>query len=534
VRITTADAMADDRVFRVYDVADLASDGPSQEQLAEQIIRATDKTSWELHGGSGTIEPFTAPGIRSLIVAHTWRMHEDIATLLADLRKIRHGAPPGPVGMEPPLFETGLPASGGHGGGLVPRQDEARAPVVPDAQRNAVVRAANQFGIDLYGKLAARTKDNLFFSPVSITTALAMAYAGARGETADEMAKTLHWTLPQEAVAPAFGALRAALPLGDWPGREFHIANRLWGQYGYGFSEAFLDITRQHFGAELQELDFAQAESARQTINLWIAKETSQQIKDLVPPTMIDPAVTRLVLTNAAYFKGRWLSQFPKEDTKATAFYTGNRHYFTPTMHQVGIFAWRETQKLQVLEMPYAGQDLVMLILLPKAEPGALAKLETSLSAENIQKWLPGRKRDSVEVFLPRFKIETTRELPAALSELGMSRAFQAEAADFSGMNDGKEPLYLNAMIHKAFVSVDEEGTEAAAGTAGEMGGGPPPAPVFRADHPFIFLIRDKRTGCILFIGRLTQPESCEAPAEESGESGGASDRGRHMGEGMF
>ena len=340
-----------------------------------------------------------------------------------------------------------------------------------------------------------------------------MAYVGARGETAAEMARTMHLTLPQADVALAWNSLLSTLPLGDWPGCQFRIANRLWGQNGYGFSPAFLKTTREQFGAELQQLDFSRPDAACRVINLWVAEQTSQQIRDLISTAMIDPSLTRLMLTNAAYFKGVWQSQFEPSETKAAEFFTGDRHFFTPTMHQLGGFRVRETEKLLVLEMPYRNRALSMLVLLPAGETGALEELEASLSAENIRQWMPVGKPQDTEIFLPKFKIETSCDLPAVLGELGMKKAFQA-GADFSGINDGKERLWLNAAVHKAYVEVDEKGTKAAAATGeGTFGGPPPPKFVFRADHPFVFLIFDKRTNCILFLGRVTNPEKCAPTA---------------------
>jgi serpin B len=262
----------------------------------------------------------------------------------------------------------------------------------------------------------------------------------------------------------------------------------------------------------LQDLDFGQPDAACRAINLWVAQQTAQQIRDLVSPSMIDAKSTRLMLTNAAYFKGEWQSQFDPSNTNAGEFFTGDRHFFTPTMYQRGGFRVRETEKLLVLEMPYHNKVLSMLVLLPLGETGALEELEASLSAESIRQWLRVGKTQDTEVFLPKFKIETTCDLPAVLGELGMAQTFRAGAADFSGMNDGKEPLCLNAVVHKAYVEVDEKGTKAAAATGiGTFGGPPPPKFIFRADHPFVFLILDKRTNCILFLGRVTNPEKCAA-----------------------
>ncbi len=383
-------------------------------------------------------------------------------------------------------------------GGLA-RADEAWIPA-----------ANNAFAADLYGKLAA-TKGGLFFSPNSIETALAMTYAGARGRTAQEMAKVLHLPAQGEQVHRDFGAFLRRLnaektPEGKPRGYQLSAANALWGQKGYEFLPGFLDLLKTAYGAGLTEVDFAaHAEEARKTINAWAEKETRDKIKDLVPERVLNPE-TRLVLTNAIYFRGDWAEKFNKADTKDAPFLLSKDGAVeAPLMNRTGTYDYTEAEAFQALRLPYAGNELAMVILLPRKTDG-LADLEKSLTAANLAVWLARLESREVRVSMPRFKVAAQFSLADPLKALGMTDAF-APAADLSGMN-GRRDLFISAVVHKAFVEVNEEGTEAAAATAVVVGreSEPPPPVVFRADHPFLFLIREERTGTILFLGRLVSP----------------------------
>jgi len=373
-----------------------------------------------------------------------------------------------------------------------------------EADVSAVVKGDNEFAFDLYGRL--RHHDgNLFFSPNSISTALAMTYAGARGDTADEMARALHFTLPPEQLHPAFGALvRELNGAGRKRGYQLSVANALWGRKGYGFKDDFLRLARANYGGGLREVDFARnAEGARKEINSWVEKQTREKIKDLLKPSDVTPG-TPLILTNAIYFKGDWLSPFKKEQTRDEPFAIGGGTRVTARMmHQTAKFRYHDSGTTQVLELPYAGKELSMVVLLPKAVEG-LADLESSLTADRVAGWLSRLREQEVVVSLPRFQTTAEFRLRDQLSALGMRRAFTN--ADFSGITD-KEGLSISDVIHKAFVDVNEEGTEAAAATAViSRGLSPSKQPVFRADHPFVFLIRDTRHGSVLFLGRVVNP----------------------------
>jgi len=374
----------------------------------------------------------------------------------------------------------------------------------------AVVAAdGNAFAIDLNARLRATESGNLFFSPQSISTALAMTYAGARGDTATEMARTLHFSLPQDQLPKAYGQLLAALH-GSGAQRPYtlSVANRLWGQRGTAFLEPFLATMRTGYGAEMGLVDFMnQAEAARAEINVWVRKETADKITDLLPPSAIGPD-TRLVLANAIYFRGDWARQFEKSATQDQPFHaTGDRTVTAPLMFgkiSAG-YAARADGALTVLELPYKGDEVSMLVLLPDASDG-LPALEAKLTADTYRAWTADLVRRDVLVYLPRFSVESRFALAPTLGAMGMPLAF-TDKADFSGMN-GQRDLFISAVVHKARVDVDERGTEAAAatGVAIRTLAVQQEPPAFRADHPFLFVIRHNPTGAILFLGRVVDP----------------------------
>jgi serpin B len=378
------------------------------------------------------------------------------------------------------------------------------------ADRTAVTLGNNAFAVALYGRLRNQS-GNLFFSPESISTALAMAYAGARGDTASQMAKTLHYTLPPAKLHPAVGALLSDLNAAHQD-YQLSLANALWAQQGYTFLDDFLSLLKTDYGAGLNQVNFKGApEAARLTINQWVEQKTQDKIKDLLQPGALRPD-TRLVLTNAIYFKGNWETQFDKAQTKNEDFHLSPEQTATvPLMHRDGRFSYFDGGSFQVLEVPYKSKDLSLIIFLPK-DPGGLPGLEQSLTDSNLQQWL--RQLVSVPkviVTVPKFKMTQQFELGTTLSTMGMPQAF-AGNADFSGMT-GHRDFAISEVVHKAFIDVNEEGTEAAAATAVTMRSlamrapeGPPP--IFRADHPFVFMIRDNRSTGILFMGRMADPRS--------------------------
>ncbi len=387
-----------------------------------------------------------------------------------------------------------------------------------------VAEGNSAFAMGLYQQLRSG-EGNLFFSPYSISTALAMTYAGAKGQTAEQMAMTLRCpTMPevlhklaltgepltQEQFAQAFGRIIKDLnSRGGKSKYELRVANALWGQKGFEFLRAFTQTVEDQYGGKLQELDFVKAvEKARRTINSWVEKKTNDKIKDLLSAGDLD-AATRLVLTNAIYFKGNWASQFKKSQTQDEPFTLLNgTEVQAPMMNQKTKFGYAETDTLQVLEMPYVGEELSMVVLLPRKTDG-IGELEKDLTGENLAQWLQEAHKREVIVTMPKFKMTSKFSMASVLRSMGMTDAFTARA-DFSGMT-GRRDLFISAVIHQAYVDVNEEGTEAAAATAVTMkltAVLPDQTPVFRADHPFLFLIRDKTSGSILFLGRVMNPKS--------------------------
>jgi len=389
--------------------------------------------------------------------------------------------------------------------------------------KKIIVDGNNEFALDLFAKLQS-TKGNLFFSPYSISTALAMTYAGARNQTESQMAEVLHFpvsanrrmdssskSLPDRQQFPKeFGKIIKDLNnRGQKGAYTLTVANALWGQKDYGFLEEFLELIESSYDGRLNEADFIRAaENARETINAWVEKKTNGKIKNLISQGVLN-AMTRLVLTNAIYFKGNWAKQFKEDRTQDAPFTLADGNKINVAMmNQKAEFGYMETDTFQALEMPYVDHELSMVILLPK-KFDALDEFEKTLTLENLTQWLTKIHKREVVVFVPKFKMTSQFSLASVLKSMGMEDAFSSNA-DFSGIN-GKRDLFISAVIHKAYVEVNEEGTEAAAATGVVMrltSVGPAPIPVFRADHPFLFLIRDNLTGSILFIGRVANPKA--------------------------
>jgi len=369
------------------------------------------------------------------------------------------------------------------------------------------------FAFALYGRLkddpnATVSKGNLFFSPYSISTALAMTYGGARGRTQEQMATALRFTLPRQNLYSAFGTLQKQLIQEDKSrGYRLFVANALWLQKGEPFLKEFLDLTGYYCGAGLSQLDFVnETEQSRQKINLWVEEKTNNKIKDLIPPGSVDKD-TALVLSDAIYFKGEWKTKFSKWKTRSEDFtISANHKVKVPLMHLKEDFKYHEDEKLQALELPYKSDKISMLVFLPK-NPEGLKEVENTLTAESLDTLLSKMWTTKVDVYFPKFKMTWgTFCLNKYLIALGMPDAFIPGKTDFSGINGNKD-LFISNVFHKAFVEVNEEGTEAAASTAvGLSLAAHREPPIFRADHPFIFIIKDNRSGSVLFMGRVMNP----------------------------
>lgn len=387
-------------------------------------------------------------------------------------------------------------------------------PAVDADDLAAIVAGNNQFALDLY-HTARKQHGNLFFSPYSISAALAMAYSGARGETARQIENVLHITRPPDQFHSAFNALDQALTRAE--GRipdeqreqafQLTIANALWGQIGYHFEPTFLDTLARNYGAGLRLTDFAgQPESARLAVNAWVSDQTQQKIVDLIPQGAIDP-LTRLVLVNAIYFKADWLSPFAKESTHQDTFTLLDSSVITTAMMaQTGRFRYAEGNDYQAVSLPYVG-DAEMVVLVPR--PGKFHTFEGELNGKQLAAIDAAMHTKHLNLLFPKFTFRSNLSLNETLMSLGMTEAFDPERADFSGM-DGTRELFLSQAIHQAFVAVDEKGTEAAAATALTLGltsaADREPPMLFKVDRPFLLLIRDGKTGTILFIGRVVAP----------------------------
>lgn len=382
-------------------------------------------------------------------------------------------------------------------------EPEEQIPVASVEDVKVLSEGNNAFAIDLYKKLAAGTDGNIVLSPYSIRTALAMTYAGARGQTADEMRKVLHFALPDERLHPTFGATAHQIKGGKAKSYQLNVANSLWGQKGFPLRQEFLELTKKNYASGLHEVDFAANPSgSREIINRWVEEKTQHKIKDLLTPDDITPA-TRVVLTNAIYMQAAWDHPFPKDYTKIDYFEPSpNRRVEVPMMrHDLTWFRVSSTTDLYMLEIPYRG-DLAMLVVLPTNRWG-LREVEKKLSGSELQKLITDLEwKNHREVVLPRFTVRSDFDLATTLKGMGMPMAFGA--ADFSAMSPGGG-LSIDKVVHRGLIEVDEVGTTAVAATATSGAVSYSDFP-FRADQPFMFLIIARSTGTVLFLGRCLDP----------------------------
>jgi len=397
--------------------------------------------------------------------------------------------------------------------GEVLESDKERitSPDVSTSEQALLVEGNSAFAFELYQALREE-RGNLFYSPYSISLALAMTYAGGRGETAQQIADTLQFLLEQERLHPAFNWLDAELASRgegaegkDGEGFRLNIVNAIWGQKDYEFLPAFLDVLAENYGAGLRILDFiTETEKSRLTINDWVSDQTEGRIEDLIPQGAID-ALTRLVLTNAIYFNAAWENPFDKKMTADGPFYLlDGGQVIVPMMKQTESFSYTEGEGYQAVELLYDGDELSMVILLPEA--GQFEAFAEGLQAQQVDAIINDLQDTRVTLTMPRFEFDSEFSLKDTLAGMGMPIAFSGDA-DFSGMT-GNQELSISDVVHKAFVAVDEAGTEAAAATSViiKLTAVPEPPVEVTIDRPFIFLIRDIETGAILFIGRVMNP----------------------------
>lgn len=388
-------------------------------------------------------------------------------------------------------------------------------PSVSDETLSALARTNAAFALALHRELVARSDEpNVFASPHSVSVAMAMLFAGARGETEREMAEAMRYELPQEGLHPAIEALSAALDrraadaddpglLDRLRGREaafdLSVANALWGNEAYPYRESYLDLLDDHYGTGLRQVDFADPEATRTEINDWVAEETGDRIEEVLPAGSIRPN-TRLVVTNAIYLLADWAKQFDPEKTAEGEFTAiDGTSTTTPMMRQTADFPATLTDGVALVELPYVGEEVSMVVIVPDGNSVEIEPFEADLTVDRLDGLLSELETAEVEVVLPRFEFGFEAHLNEVLARLGMERAFDIGRAEFGGIADAD--LAIADVFHESYVAVDEAGTEAAAATAASGADSAPPRVI--ADRPFLFLIRDRPTGAILFLGRV-------------------------------
>jgi serpin B len=393
------------------------------------------------------------------------------------------------------------------------KSDLARntSPGTSQSDLGALANGNSEFAFDLYTALMQQQTGNFFFSPYSLSLALAMAYAGARGDTAQEMAEVLHFNLSPDLLHQAFNytalelAKRAdeSMTSKDGNGFKLNVVNDAWGQQGYPFLQHYLDSLATNYGAGMRVVNFANGEAVRQEINKYISDMTQGRIKDLIPPGALD-GFTRLVLTNAIYFNAAWMNEFNEKSTRDGTFYLSDGSRVTvPMMRQTYFFGYLDGPGYQAVKIPYENNHLSMTIIMP--DKGQFKAFQDSLDWQKVSGILSALKGQEVILTMPRFRFSSEFNLSEVLEAMGMKLAL-SPSADFSGIAQA-EGLSISSVLHKSFISVDEKGTEAAAASAVMIAGAAPlQPPAMTLDHPFIFLIRDNPTGAVLFVGRVMNP----------------------------
>lgn len=404
-----------------------------------------------------------------------------------------------------------IPAAGAGPGLVQSKAERITLEDVPTADTAALVEGNTAFALTLYHALQG-AQGNLFYSPYSISQALAMTYGGAQGKTHQQMADVLHYTLPDNRLHATVNALDVALVAeggADNSDASFKLAvvNALWGQTGYSFQPDFLDLLAKYYGAGMHTLDFMKnPEPSRLAINQWVSQQTNQRIQDLLGQGAITPA-TRMVLTNAIYFKAAWQKPFDKNQTSSAPFYPlDGSTVQAPMMNRMTMTGYVQENGVQAAELAYRNDQFSMYILMP--DPGTFSQFEQSLDAPRLEGLIKDIKPLELDLTLPKFTFSSDFSLGKVLAGMGMADAFIPGVADFSGMDGGKGQLFLQDVVHKAYVAVDEQGTEAAAATGVVVGSAAMPAQTAKlvVDHPFLFLIRNRQSGEILFLGRVINP----------------------------
>jgi serpin B len=521
--VTTADDVTRKNLeTRIYDVADLVTIQTEKGELATDLGPLVDLVtatiapdSWEELQGAGSVRKLQSGGVYALVIFQTPVVHDLIALLLAELRSRRHpgitAVPPGPANRESEPR---------------PRRSFAWDRPFVSPRVDAVVRGNNLLAIDLYRQLASENDGNVLVSPISLAYGMALLYAGARGDTAAEIGNALRFLVPQNDIPDAIGSLWAPLAMGGMPGLgqawwmyipgrggQMHVVHFTWLQDGIEPLDPFREGMRVRAPEGwLRHVNFSDRIGAERDINEIVSESTRKMISRMLTTESFTDT-TRCLVTNANTFKGTWARPFSPKATTPSTFETGESRVDVAMMHMETDFCrYATTEGFEILKKPYADDCISIVILLPARTAGALAELEANLSEVNLVRWLAmggsEYRLEFPEIFLPKFKLESGFTLRKTFEALGMRKAFRSAEADFSGMLDPGN-LNLDDVVHRAAVEVDEGALRGSTAANPRPSPGeelPDPRPVFRADHPFIFLIRDNRTGCILFIGRLVNP----------------------------
>lgn len=502
----------------------IVSKRPATTPLADAPVVASKPVT---AAATVSVTPPTAPAI---VVAQVPRaLPPPVVSAAIATAKVQ-SPPPSPAPPPPSL----PPTDNGFASATAPTDAPPIPPAVDPASYNALVTANNRFALDLFQQFNPPSDVNAFFSPYSISTALAMTWAGAQGDTAAQMAKVLHFSeLSGNTVLPSFTALQSAVVRAQTlSGAQLALANSLWPEQNpeSPLRPEYLNLVQSSFASAITPVDFINhASDAAQQINAWVEDKTNGKIKDVIHTEDVD-ALTRLVLVNAIYFKGQWATAFQPNRDANSVFHTADGGAIPAVLMNLTLRTRYADitdgpVPCQVVALAYSSADreagspvplgISFVAILPRAE-GDLGALEKALTPEMLTGWLADMSNTTVQVILPKFKLEDRYQLADNLHAMGMADAFTGGKADFSGM-DGTHNLYIAKVIHQTFLDVDENGTEAAAATAvimafggagGSRGAGPPP--IFRADHPFLFMIRDDTTGSILFLGQLTHPAALQ------------------------
>ncbi len=479
--------------------------------LIDLITSSVDASSWTDVGGSGAVQEFESGPLKVLVIAQSPQNHAAIAKLLADLRTLRARSPQPNAPVAPPIAEPGNPPA------KIPTAPTSAlsSGEVPNSANADAATGSGRFAVKLYRQLAAAEEGNVLVSPYSLFEALGMVYAGARGQTADELAKALECPgLEPEAAAAAFGRLRTDIAAHALLSKnELRIANRLWGQQDFPLLPEYVQTIGAQFDAAPELLDFGQREAAAQRINAWASEQTAGKIPAIVGADDFDE-LTRFVLTNAVYFKADWVKAFPASNTRRGEFASPKAKQPVQYMHLRTRCKYAQSEGVQLASIPYKGDRFSMVFLLPDVGR-PYERLEASITPERLHDWLAALRLREVELKLPKFRFDATLELNPTLVALGVTSVFSPKQSDLSGISVAakEQMLFVNQVRQKTFIEVNEQGTEAAAVTAIVSGaGGFAPKEreqvvKFHAERPFLFLIRDDETGVILFLGRVVRPE---------------------------